>query len=331
MKILVLSEAQVAELMPMSVCIGVMREALAGLARGVYHQPLRGMMRPPDAPGLLGLMPAYRAGERGEAGAFGLKAVGVFAGNPAIGLDSHQGAVVLFSGRTGEPMAVMSGSAITAIRTAAVSGVATSLLAREDAGELAIIGAGVQARTHLDAMRCVRKIRRARVASLHIEHARRFAEESAARTGVPVEVAATAEEAVRGADIVVTVTSSVHPVVRREWISEGVHLNVVGSSFPGAREVDSATMAASRLFVDWRESTLHEAGDYLTPATEGVIGPDHIQGELGEILTGKTKGRRSPHEITLFKSLGIATEDLASAEYLYRAAKERGVGTWADL
>src|SRR5262245_5556939 len=206
MKILVLSEAQVAELMPMSVCIGVMREALAGLARGVYHQPLRGMMRPPDAPGLLGLMPAYRAGDADRPGAFGLKAVGVFAGNPAIGLDSHQGAVLLFSGKTGEPMAVMSGSAITAIRTAAVSGVATSLLAREEAGDLGIVGAGVQARTHLDAMVCVRPIRKVRVASLSLDHAQRFAEESRDRHKIPVEAVPRAEDAVRGADIIVTVT-----------------------------------------------------------------------------------------------------------------------------
>lgn len=331
MKILILSEAQVAELMPMPACMDLMRDALSGLARGAYHQPLRRMMKPPGAPGLLGLMPAYRAGEGGGGGAFGLKAVGVFAGNPAIGLDSHQGAVLLFSGTTGEPMAVMSGSAITAIRTAAVSGVATALLAREDAAELAIVGAGVQARTHLDAMSHVRKIRRARVASLTFEHTKRFAAESSPHVDFPVEAVATVEEAVRGADIVVTVTSSAQPVLRREWIADGAHLNVVGSSFPGAREVDTATMAASRLFVDWRESTLHEAGDYLIAVAEGAIGPDHIRAELGEILTGQAKGRTSPREITLFKSLGIATEDLASAEYLYRVANERGVGVWAEL
>jgi len=331
MKILILSETQVAELMPMPACIEVMREALSALARGAYHQPLRRMMRPPNAPGLLGLMPAYRAGEGGKPGAFGLKAVGVFAGNPAIGLDSHQGAVLLFSGTTGEPMAVMSGSAITAIRTAAVSGVATALLAREDAGDLAILGAGVQARTHLDAMVSVRKIRRVRVASRSLAHAQRFAEESAAKHGVPVLAVASAEEAVRGADIVVTVTSASEPIVSRAWIADGAHLNVVGSSFPKAREVDTATMAASRLFVDWRESTLNEAGDYLFAAAEGAVGPDHIRAELGEILAGKAKGRTGPTEITLFKSLGIATEDLASAEYLYRVAKERGVGSWAEL
>lgn len=331
MKILVLSEEQVAELMPMRACIEVMREALAALARGLYHQPLRRMMKPPNAPGLLGLMPAYRAGEGADAGAFGLKAVGVFPGNPAIGLDSHQGAVLLFSGTTGEPMAVMSGSAITAIRTAAVSGVATALLAREDARDLAILGSGVQARTHLDAMSCVRQIRRVRVSSLTHAHAQRFADESAARFRIPVEAVASAEDAVRGADIIATVTSSAQPVVRREWIADGTHLNIVGSSFPRAREVDTSTMAASRLFVDWRESALNEAGDYLIAAAEGAVGPDHIQAELGEILTGAAKGRTGPREITLFKSLGIATEDLASAEYLYRMAKERGVGTWAEL
>jgi ornithine cyclodeaminase/alanine dehydrogenase-like protein (mu-crystallin family) len=323
MKILILDDKQVTELLTMPACIKVMETALSGLARGAYQKP-------PGAAGLLGLMPAYRADAAGG-GAFGLKAVAVFNGNPAIGLDSHQGAVLLFSGTTGEPMAVMSGSAITAIRTAAVSGVATKLLARENAEDLAILGSGVQARTHLEAMSIVRPVRRVRVASGSLESARRFAKESAARYTFPIEAVATAEQAIRGADIIVTATNASEPVLKREWIADGAHLNVVGSSFPRAREVDTATMAASRLFVDWRESTLNEAGDYLTPAAEGAIGPDHIVAELGEILIGKAQGRATPGEITLFKSLGLATEDLASAEYLYATAKENGAGTWVDL
>ncbi len=142
---------------------------------------------------------------------------------------------------------------------------------------------------------------------------------------------ATAAQALRGADLVVTVTTAVDPVIERSWISSGAHLNVVGSSVPQAREVDTATMASAALFVDKRESTLAEAGDYLLAAAEGAIGPDHIRAELGELLTGQRQGRRSPEEITLFKSLGLAVEDLASAEFLYGRAQEVGVGAWVEF
>jgi ornithine cyclodeaminase len=262
---------------------------------------------------------------------FGLKSIGVFHGNVAKGKDAHQGSVMLFSGETGELLALMNASAITAVRTAAVSGVATRLLARADAGDLAIVGAGVQARSHLAAMACVRALRRVRVASRSLESARRFAEESAARSPVPVEPMASVEEAVVGADIVVTATSSTEPVLKREWIAPGAHLNVVGASLPAAREVDSATMAAAALFVDRRESAQNEAGDYLIPLREGAIGTDHIRGELGELLIGARPGRSAPEQITLFKSLGLAIEDLASAEHVYRQARERKAGTWLDF
>ncbi len=236
-----------------------------------------------------------------------------------------------FSAETGELLALMNASAITAIRTAAVSGVATDLLAREDACDLAIVGAGVQARTHLAAMSEVRSIKRCRVVSRTIEHARQFAEEMSGSVPFAIEVVATVEEALDGADLIATVTNSKEPVVKREWISEGVHLNVVGSSTPVAREVDTATIAASRLFVDRRESTVNEAGDYLFAAREGAIGPDHIRAELGEVLTGEKPGRTSREEITLFKSFGLAVEDLASANYLYRKAQESNAGAWVEF
>jgi len=328
MKILVLSHAEVLELLPMKECIAVMREALIALAAGKAHQPLRTIIRPPDAKGVMGLMPAYASGDRA---AFGLKAICVFPGNPAKGLDSHQGGVLLFSAETGELLAMMNASAITAIRTAAVSGVATDLLARVDACNLALIGSGVQARSHLVAMSEVRSIKRGRIASRNLEHAQNFCEEMRPDFPFALEPVETVAEALEGADLIVTTTTAVEPIVRREWISAGAHLNLVGSSTPNTREVDSETMAAASLFVDRRESTLNEAGDYLLAAREGVIGPDHIRAEIGEVLIGEKPGRTSPDEITLFKSLGLAVEDLFAAEYLYRKARAAKIGSWVEF
>ena len=326
-KILVLTQSEVETLLPVRECIPVMVEAMTDLARGKVFQPLRTIIRPPDASGAMGLMPSYRSGEHA---AFGLKAVCLFPGNPARGLDSHQGSVMLFSAETGELLALMNASAITAIRTAAMSGVATKLLAREDAEDLAIIGTGVQARAHIEAMACVRPIKRARVASRDFEHAKKFSEEFASSYSFPIEPVASVESAVRGAQIVVTATTAAEPIVKREWISPGTHLNVVGSSIPTTREVDSATVAASSLFVDRRESTINEGGDYLFALREGVIGENHIKAEIGEVLIGAKAGRTSDDEITLFKSLGLSIEDLASADHLYRKAQNAKAGSWLD-
>ncbi|HLE28592.1 MAG TPA: ornithine cyclodeaminase family protein [Anaerolineales bacterium] len=328
MSILILTHAEVERLLPMEECIGVMTEAMKALANGQVHNPLRMVVRPPDAAGLMGLMPSYIGGANA---AYGLKAVCVFPQNTAKGKDAHQGTVMLFSAETGELLALMNASAITAIRTAAVSGVATKLLAREDAGDLALLGSGVQAHTHIEAMACARPIRRCRVASRSFEHAQRFAAEMRARFAFPVEPAESAEAAVRGADLIVTATNAREPVLKREWISPGAHLNVVGSSIPSTREVDTATMAAASLFVDRRESTLNEAGDYLFAAKEGAIGPEHIRAEIGEVLVGAKPGRTSPDEITLFKSLGLAVEDLASAQYVFSKARQVEIGAWVEF
>ena len=328
MSILILTHAEVERLLPMEECIGVMTEAMKALANGQVHNPLRMVVRPPDAAGLMGLMPSYIGGANA---AYGLKAVCVFPQNTAKGKDAHQGTVMLFSAETGELLALMNASAITAIRTAAVSGVATKLLAREDAGDLALLGSGVQAHTHIEAMACARPIRRCRVASRSFEHAQRFAAEMRARFAFPVEPAESAEAAVRGADLIVTATNAREPVLKREWISPGAHLNVVGSSIPSTREVDAATMAAASLFVDRRESTLNEAGDYLFAAKEGAIGPEHIRAEIGEVLVGAKPGRTSPDEITLFKSLGLAVEDLASAQYVFSKARQVEIGAWVEF
>ena len=328
MKILILSHTEVLALLPIKECIPLMREALIALATGKVHQPLRTIIRPADAKGVMGLMPSYISG---DSAAFGLKAICVFPGNPAQGKDAHQGAVLLFSAETGELLAMMNASAITTIRTAAVSGVATDLLARVGASNLAILGSGVQARSHLMAMSEVRVIKRCRIASRHIEHARKFAEEMRPDFSFPLEPVETVEAALEDADLIVCATNAVEPIVRREWISAGAHLNVVGSSTPKTREVNSETMAAASLFVDRRESTINEAGDYLFAAHDGLIGPNHIRAEIGEVLIRDKPGRTSPEEITLFKSLGLAVEDLAAADYLYKKAREQKVGSWVEF
>jgi ornithine cyclodeaminase/alanine dehydrogenase-like protein (mu-crystallin family) len=307
MKLLVLSEHDVTELLTMRECIAAMESALAALARGEVHNPLRQVIRASGAPGFLGLMPAWRAG---AAPYYGLKEVCVFPENPKRGLDTHLGAVILHSGETGEPLAIMNASAITAIRAAAVSAVATKLLAREDASVVTILGTGVQGKSHREAIPLVRPIREIRMVGRGDD----------------------AEEAVRGADIIVTATSSREPVLRREWISPGTHINAVGSSIAAARELDGATVAASSLFVDRRESTVNESGDYLFALREGAIaGPEHIRGEVGEILIGAAGGRKSRDEITLFKSLGLAVEDLAAAALLYDKARSSGHGQWVEF
>jgi ornithine cyclodeaminase len=328
MSVLVLSDADIESLLPMAQCIDLMADALRSLARGVVHNPLRVVVKPPDAAGLMGLMPCYLGG---NPVAFGLKTICIFPQNPAKGKDAHQGSVMLFSGDTGELLALMNASAITAIRTAAVSAVATQSLARPDAGDLAIIGAGVQARSHLEALALVRPLRRCRVASLHFENAKKFAQEMQRRYSFPIQAVATVEEAAKSADLIVTATTAREPILQRPWISPGAHLNVVGASLPTAREVDTGTVAAARLFVDCRESTINEAGDYLFPLQEGAIGPEHIQAEIGEVLLGTKPGRTSASEITMFKSLGLAVEDLAAARYLYEHAQAQRVGVCVEF
>lgn len=323
MDVVVVPQADVPALLPMEECVEVMAEALKTLGRGDAVQPLRSMVWLPDKTGLLGLMPAYLGAPR----AIGLKVVTVMPGNHGTEFDSHQGAVLLFEADHGSLLSIIDASSITAIRTAAVSGVATRLLARENAGDLAILGSGVQASAHLDAMRAVRKLKRVRVWSKTPENAFAFSKRESGNLGIEVEAMPSAREAVLGADLICTTTSSRDPVLLNEWISPGAHINAVGACFPTSRELDTAAVVRSRLFVDRRESALREAGDFLIPMQEAALGQEHIVGEIGEILLGRLEGRRSADEVTLFKSLGLAVEDLAAAHHIYRKAlaSRRGV------
>ena len=299
MSMLVLSDSDVRALLPMDECIEAMDGVLRSLARGELHQPLRFLTRPPEAESLMGFMPAHRSG---EGSVWSLKEIVIVPGNPARGLDSHQGAVLLHDGETGELSAILNASPITEIRTAAVSAVATRALAQPDARVVAILGAGVQARSHAEAMRAV-------------------LDEAEIRTWSRGD-GGTPEDVLRGADVVCTCTSSREPILRRDWLAAGAHVNAVGSSLPTTRELDTETMAAASLFVDRRESTLNESGDLLLAG----LGDEHIRAELGEVLIGAHPGRADRAELTVFKSLGLAVEDLAAAELIVRRARERGLG-----
>jgi ornithine cyclodeaminase/alanine dehydrogenase-like protein (mu-crystallin family) len=327
MKTLIVPQSDVARLLPMAECIDVMDATVRALARGEAILPLRQMVDLPEGERLLATMPSYL----GTIDAAGVKAITVFPDNEGTELDSHQGAVLLFDGRNGRLLAVMDATAITAIRTAAVSGVATRALAREDAGDLAILGSGTQARTHLEAMITVRPIRRVRVWSRTPQNARRFAERESAARGLAVEVAATAREAVDGADLICTTTSARQPILLGEWVAHGAHVNAVGFGGPTGRELDTDMVVRSKLFADRRESALNESGDVLIPRREGAIGEDHLLGELGEVLEGRVEGRSSPEDITLFESLGLAIEDLAAAHHIHARAVETGSGSWIEF
>jgi len=327
MPVLIADHAAVAALLPMGECMRLMEEVLRTLARGDAILPLRPMLRLPDGRGIFALMPAYLGSPR----SMGVKVITVFPGNEGTPYDSHQGAVLLFEAEHGRLAAVLDATSVTAIRTAAVSGVATRLLAREDAGDLAILGSGTQARTHLAAMALARPLRRVRAWSPTPERLARFVGHAYQEQGIVVIPARSAREAVEGADIICTVTSSREPVLLGEWIAPGAHVNAVGASVATSRELDSAAVARAALFVDRRESALNEAGDFLVPQREGAVGEDHIRGEVGELLLGRVAGRRSPDEVTLFKSLGLAAEDVAAAHHVHARALAAGAGTWVEL
>ncbi len=332
MRLLVLSGSDVHALLGYGECADVMRTALTALQNGQAQQSLRSVIRPRGAAGLVALMPAYLEGTGLVGGpAYGLKAICITPANPAAGLDTHQGVVLLSSGATGEPLAMLNASAVTEIRTAAVSVVATDLLARPDADVLAVIGNGVQARAHVLALDEARPLREIRLAGRDQARAEQLAVSLRGQVRTPIRASASAREAVDGAGIVVTVTSSAEPVVRAAWLAPGTHINAVGACLPAMRELDTATVAGGALFADSIESLLAESGDYLLAAAEGAVTAAHVRAELGEILAGQAAGRVSDDEITIFESLGLAIEDLAAARRAYEKAAQTRAGTWIDF
>jgi ornithine cyclodeaminase/alanine dehydrogenase-like protein (mu-crystallin family) len=319
---LLLSEEDVRIVLSMDDLIAAMRPALEQFSARAVEQPVRSVLEVGLQKAAFGIMPAFIK----EPPALGAKLVSVFASNAGAGLPTHLATILLFDPMTGELIAAMDGRFITEARTAAVSAVSTDLLAREDAAILAVIGSGVQARSHVDAITRVREIRAIRAWSPNDSHRAKFVREMQPRTDAKVTDCRSAQAAVDAADIVVLATSSKEPVVLGEWISAGTHICAVGACRPDQREMDTALVARGRLFVDSRSGALVEAGDVLLPMREGAFDDTHIAGELGEVSLGIVPGRQSPAEITIFKSLGMAVEDVAAAHLAYEKAAERGLG-----
>ncbi len=319
---LLLSEEDVRIVLSMDDLIVAMRAALEQFSSRAVVQPVRSVVEVGLQRAAFALMPAFIA----EPPALGAKLVTLFPSNTKAGLPTHLATLILLDSMTGELIAIMDGRFITEARTAAVSAVATQALAQPGAGVLAVIGSGVQARSHVDAIGRVRELREIRAWSPNADRLARFVRETTARSGATVTAAASAQAAVDGADIVVLATSAREPVVRSAWIADGAHICAVGACRPHQREMETALVARGRVFVDSRAGALAEAGDLLIPIAEGAFDASHIAGELGEVAAGTVPGRRSAAEVTIFKSLGMGVEDVAAAHLAYQKAAERGLG-----
>jgi len=319
-----LDRRRIASLLPMQECISVMERMFLSLASGDCLQPLRSLIWLPDRSGLLGMMPGYANGpgdpntpdSTRSAGVLGIKVITIFHGNGALGLPSHQGVVMLFDATNGTPLLLLDAAEITAIRTAAASAVATRLLARPDASRLTILGTGEQAERHIESISLVRSLTRVTIWGRSESHAATLARRLETLYPIPFDVAPTARDAVKHADIVCTVTASPSPVLLGDWLPAGVHINAVGSCTPSTRELDTAAVLRCRLYTDRYESLFREAGEFLIPRSEGLIAESDVKGEIGELLAGTVTGRCHPDDLTLFKSLGIAAEDLFSAKHI---------------
>jgi alanine dehydrogenase len=322
-----LNEAQVKALLPMSDLIEAMENALARYSAGEVQQPVRTVLTVGPTKAYFGVMPAYIP----QPARMGAKLVTVFGGNEARGLPSHLATILLLDADTGALEAILDGRYITEARTAAVSAVSARHLAKADATTLAIVGSGVQARSHLEALAEVRPLREVRVWSPRPANRERFVAEMSGHTPAQLRATASAEDAVRGADIVVLVTSSPTPVVKDAWIAEGAHVISVGACRPDQREMDPVLVARSRLFVDSRAAALVESGDVVLGMQEGRFTESHVASEIGQVVLGRAAGRTTTAEVTIFKSLGMAVEDVVAADLVLSRAVEHGSGAELTL
>jgi ornithine cyclodeaminase/alanine dehydrogenase-like protein (mu-crystallin family) len=310
---------EVARRLTYDLCIPIVRDAMIAFSRGETRQLLRSIIPLSDGR-LFGVMPGAMGVARAP---FGAKLISVFPENFALGIQSHQGLVILFDPENGAPVCVVHAGELTAIRTAAASAVATDALARKDARRLAILGYGEQAATHARAISKVRDLDSITIWGRSPERARAFAERIQAELSLPVTNAGTVEEAVAEADLICTVTSAAEPILKGAWVRPGTHLNLVGSSRAGPAEVDSDLVVRSRFIADSREGVLAQGAEFLRAKAAGLIGNDHIVAEIGQVLAGDIEGRRSPEEITAYKSLGHVVQDLATAWALYSRDEPR--------
>jgi alanine dehydrogenase len=324
---LVLSESEVRGLIDIEELIRALGDAHIQYSSGKTVMPVRLVVPLPQIRGRITSMPGYLNQDQ----ALGMKVVTYFEDNPKLNLAPILAAVMLFSAKTGKLSAVMDGAYITAIRTACASALATEALANAGAVALGILGAGVQARAHIQALTRVRRLRQIKIFSPSGASAEALKRDCEADLPVPIEVVRSAEAVVRDSDLLVTATTAKEPIVRSEWLKPGVHINAVGSHRPDSREIDGATLARAKVVVDSRDAIMAECGDILLALKEKSVGSDIIHGEIGEILAGTKPGRSNSHEITLYKSVGIAIQDVAAANLVYHKALERNVGVAVDL
>lgn len=322
-----LTEHHVHSLLPITDLIAAMESALAKFSAGDVLQPVRSVLMVGPTKAYFGLMPAYVPAPA----SLGAKLVTVFGENHAKGLPSHLATILLLDPDTGSLIALMDGRYITEARTAAVSAVSARFLARPNASTVAIIGSGVQARSHLEALQHVRQLEQVRIWSPRQHSRQQFVDDMSPRVPVPITACGSAEEAVRGADLIVLVTSSKTPVIMDGWVSPGAHVMCIGACRPDQREMDPNLVKRGRLFVDSRAAALVESGDVVMNIAAGLFDPSHIRGEVGELVLGRVNGRASDSDVTIFKSLGMAVEDVVAADLVFRRASESGAGTELTL
>jgi len=322
-----LTEQHVHSLLPMSDLIAAMESALARFSAGEVLQPLRAVLTVGPTKAYYGLMPAYMP----TPACMGAKIVTVFAENHTKGLPSHLATILLFDPDTGSLIAMMDGRYITEGRTAAVSAVSARFLAKANASRLALIGSGVQARSHLEALTHVRQLQDVRVWSPRPQSRRQFIDEMSPRVAIPIRECSTPDAAVAGADLIVVATASKTPVVESEWVADGAHVMCVGACRPDQREMAPALVKRARLYVDSRAGALVEAGDVVMNIADGLFEASHVRGEIGQLVLGRVAGRASDAEVTIFKSLGMAVEDVVAADLVFRRASETGAGTELSL
>jgi len=325
--LLFLSAADVRRALPMQEAVEVMKSAFRELSENRAVVPLRTHLNMPEHRGGVLVMPAHSP----DTARFSLKVITLFENNPALNLPFIQAMVMLFDSTTGSPLAIMEGTSLTAIRSGAASGAATDLLARADSHKVAIFGAGLQARTQLDAMCAVRPIRSASIFDQNLLRAADFASDASAELGIRVTVAASSAEALEGADIICTATTSATPVFADEEVASGCHINAIGSYKPHMREIPPLTVARAYVVVDQYDAAWAEAGDLIMPLQAGLIQTNHLRAELGELVAGSKPGRTDPQMLTFFKSVGIAIQDLAAAARVLTNAQRLGLGTEVAL
>jgi ornithine cyclodeaminase/alanine dehydrogenase-like protein (mu-crystallin family) len=322
-----LTENDVKRVLSMDDLIEAMAGALARFSSGQVVQPVRSVLQVGRDQAYFGVMPAFVDAPA----ALGAKLVTLFTRNAERGLPTHLASILLLDHESGALLALMDGRFITEARTAAVSAVSTRVMARENASVLAVIGSGVQARSHIEALSLVRRFREVRVWSPNRDHRERVVREMSGSTRAPLVAVSGAEQAVKDADVIVLVTSSRTPVIREDWIRKDAHVISVGACLPDQREIDPALTARARLVVDSRAGALAESGDVVMGIAEGRFTAGHIAGELGEVVGGRVPGRLDDGELTIFKSLGMAVEDVVAADLAYRRACERNIGTLLEL